>query len=129
MKKFILAIACVFALGTSLSAQNPEKRDSVKKETSAKSDATKSTDKAGKKTCCSAGAKSCDCKAGAACEKDGKKTCRNAQPATKCDKKDGDKKQCCKKEAQGKEAAKCDKKDGAKKECCKKDAKSECSKK
>jgi len=63
MKKFILAIACVFALGTSLSAQNP------------------------------------------------------------------DKKQCCKKEAQGKEAAKCDKKDGAKKECCKKDAKSECSKK
>ena len=110
MKKFILAIACVFALGTSLSAQNPEKRDSVKKETSAKSGATKSTDKAGKKTCCSAGAKSCDCKAGAACEKDGKK-------------------QCCKKEAQGKEAAKCDKKDGAKKECCKKDAKSECSKK
>ena len=116
MKKFILAIACVFALGTSLSAQNPEKRDSVKKETSAKSGATKSTD-------------SCDCKAGAACEKDGKKTCKNAQPTTKCDKKDGDKKQCCKKEAQGKEAAKCDKKDGAKKECCKKDAKSECSKK
>jgi hypothetical protein len=43
MKKFILAAACLFALGTNISAQNPEKKEPVKKECS-KSDA-KSCDK------------------------------------------------------------------------------------
>ena len=43
MKKFILAAACLFALGANLSAQNPEKNEPVKKECS-KNDA-KSCDK------------------------------------------------------------------------------------
>ena len=43
MKKFILAAACLFALGTNISAQTPEKKEPVKKECS-KSDA-KSCDK------------------------------------------------------------------------------------
>ena len=43
MKKFILATACLFALGTNISAQNPEKKEPVKKECS-KNDA-KSCDK------------------------------------------------------------------------------------
>ena len=43
MKKFILAAACPFALGTNISAQNPEKKEPVKKECS-KNDA-KSCDK------------------------------------------------------------------------------------
>ena len=87
MKKFILACACAFALGVSVSAQTPQKKEPAK-------------------TCCSPGAKSCDCKAGSACEKDGKKTCKNAQSkeaakcdkkdGAKCDKKDGAKKSCCK---------------------------------
>lgn len=87
MKKFILACACAFALGVSVSAQTPQKKEPAK-------------------TCCSPGAKSCDCKAGSACEKDGKKTCKNAQSkeaakcdkkdGAKCDKKDGAKGSCCK---------------------------------
>ena len=43
MKKFILAAACLFALGANISAQNPEKKEPVKKECS-KNDA-KSCDK------------------------------------------------------------------------------------
>ena len=43
MKKFILAAACLFALGTNISARNPEKKEPVKKECS-KNDA-KSCDK------------------------------------------------------------------------------------
>ena len=43
MKKFILAAACLFALSTNISAQNPEKKEPVKKECS-KNDA-KSCDK------------------------------------------------------------------------------------
>jgi hypothetical protein len=31
MKKFILAAACLFVLGTNISAQNPEKKKPVKK--------------------------------------------------------------------------------------------------
>ena len=34
MKKFILAAACLFALGANISAQNPEKKEPVKKECS-----------------------------------------------------------------------------------------------
>ena len=108
MKKFILACACAFALGVSVSAQTPQKKEPAK-------------------TCCSPGAKSCDCKAGSACEKDGKKTCKNAQSkeAAKCDKQDGAKKSCCKDGAKcdKKDGAKCDKKDGAKGACCKDSAK------
>ena len=49
MKKFILAAACLLALGTNISAQNPEKKEPVKKECS-KNDA-KSCDKKDAKTC------------------------------------------------------------------------------
>ena len=48
MKKFILAAACLFALGTNISAQNPEKKEPVKMECS-KNDA-KSCDKKDAKT-------------------------------------------------------------------------------
>ena len=81
MKKFILAAACIFALGTSLSAQSPAKTDSVKKEATAK--------------CCSGKSKQCDCKAGAACSTpEGAKVCEAyhaaVQDSTKsCCKTDG----------------------------------------
>ena len=77
MKKFILAAACLFALGTNISTQNPEKKEPVKKECS-KSD-VKSYDKKD--------AKACDKKDDKACDKKADK------PAQEADKKD-----CCKKQ-------------------------------
>ena len=79
MKKFILAAACIFALGTSLSAQSPTKTDSVKKEATAK--------------CCSGKSKQCDCKAEGKHSKDSKKSCCKRQDMTKQDST----KSCCKK--------------------------------
>ena len=94
MKKFILAAACIFALGTSLSAQSPAKTDSVKKEAA---------------KCCSGKSKECDCKAGAACSTpEGAKACKAhhaaVQDSTKsCSKTDGkqakcSKESCCKRQ-------------------------------
>ena len=85
MKKFILAAACLFALGANISAQNPEKKEPVKKECS-KNDA-KSCDKKDAKACDKKDAKSCDKKDGKACDKKADK------PAQEAGKKD-----CCKKQ-------------------------------
>ena len=93
-KKFILAAACLFTLGTNISAQNPEKKEPVKKECP-KNDA---------KSCDKKDAKPCDKKDGKACDQ---KADKSAQEASKKD--------CCKKDAKSK--------DSAKKDCCKKDAK------
>lgn len=93
-KKFILAAACLFTLGTNISAQNPEKKEPVKKECP-KNDA---------KSCDKKDAKTCDKKDGKACDQ---KADKSAQEASKKD--------CCKKDAKSK--------DSAKKDCCKKDAK------
>lgn len=140
MKKFILAAACIFTLGTSLSAQCPAKTDSVKKEVAAKSGATKQAHSA---QCCSGKTKECDCKAGAACSTpEGAKVCEAhhaaaAQDSVKsCCKAESEhaanctdatcsichptmtkdaQKSCCK--ADGKQAK------GEKKACCKRDAK------
>ena len=60
-KKFILAAACLLALGANISAQNPEKKEPVKKECS-KNDA-KSCDKKDAKTCDKKDGKACDQKA------------------------------------------------------------------
>ena len=80
MKKFILAAACIFTLGTSLSAQSPAKTDSVKKEATAK--------------CCSGKSKQCDCKAGAACSTpEGAKACEAHHAAVQ-----DSTKSCCKAE-------------------------------
>ena len=80
MKKFILAAACIFALGTSLSAQSPAKTDSVMKEATAK--------------CCSGKSKQCDCKAGAACSTpEGAKACEAHHAAVQ-----DSTKSCCKAE-------------------------------
>ena len=109
MKKFILAAACIFALGTSLSAQSPTKTDSVKKEATAK--------------CCSGKSKQCDCKAGAACSTpEGAKVCEAhhvvVQDSTKsCCKAEGkhskdSKKSCCKRQDMTKQ--------DSTKSCCKK---------
>ena len=127
MKRFIFAVACLFALGVSASAQTPEKQDVVKKEAQAKTDTTK------KATCCSGKTKECDCKEGSlcstpegakkckgkqvACSKDAAKTCASMD-AKSCDKKDG--KSCCSKDGKA-----CDKKDAKATEACKKCA-SEC---
>jgi|GEM_PF-328878 len=94
MKKFILAAACLFALGANISAQNPEKKEPEKKECS-KNDA---------KSCDKKDAKACDKKDGKACDK------KVDKPAQEAGKKD-----CCKKDAKSK--------DSAKQDCCKKDAK------
>ena len=61
MKKFIFAAACLLALGANISAQNPEKKEPVKKECS-KNDA-KSCDKKDAKTCDKKDGKACDQKA------------------------------------------------------------------
>ena len=135
MKRFIFAVACLFALGVSASAQTPEKQDVVKKEAQEKTDTTK------KATCCSGKTKECDCKEGSlcstpegakkckgkqvACSKDAAKTCASMD-AKSCDKKDG--KSCCSKDGKACDmgAKSCDKKDG--KSCCSKDGKA-CDKK
>ena len=89
MKKFILATACLFALGTNISAQNPEKKEPVKKECS-KNDA-KSCDKKDAKTCDKKDGKACDQKADKSAQEAGKKGC--------CKKDAKDKQQyCCKKQ-------------------------------
>ncbi|WP_455516586.1 hypothetical protein [Porphyromonas sp.] len=139
MKKFILAAACIFALGTSLSAQCPAKTDSVKKEVAAKSGATKQAHSA---QCCSGKTKQCDCTAGAACSTpEGAKVCEAhhaaaAQDSVKaCCKADGkhakaENKSCCKHDAVApqdstKSCCKADSKQakGEKKACCKRDMK------
>lgn len=139
MKKFILAAACIFALGTSLSAQCPAKMDSVKKEVAAKSGATKQAHSA---QCCSGKTKQCDCTAGAACSTpEGAKVCEAhhaaaAQDSVKaCCKADGkhakaENKSCCKHDAVApqdstKSCCKADSKQakGEKKACCKRDMK------
>lgn len=139
MKKFILAAACIFALGTSLSAQCPAKTDSVKKEVAAKSGATKQAHSA---QCCSGKTKQCDCTAGAACSTpEGAKVCEAhhaaaAQDSVKaCCKADGkhakaENKSCCKHDAVApqdstKSCCKADSKQakGEKKACCKRDTK------
>ena len=76
MKKFILAAACLFALGTNISAQNPEKKEPVKKECS-KNDA-KSCDKKDAKTCDKKDAKTCDKKDGKACDQKADKSAQEA---------------------------------------------------
>ena len=83
-KKFILAAACLFTLGTNISAQNPEKKEPVKKECP-KNDA---------KSCDKKDAKTCDKKADKSAQEAGKKDC------CKKDAKDKDsaKKDCCKKQ-------------------------------
>ena len=139
MKKFILAAACIFALGTSLSAQCPAKTDSVKKEVAAKSGATKQAHSA---QCCSGKTKQCDCTAGAACSTpEGAKVCAAhhaavAQDSVKaCCKADGkhakaENKSCCKHDAVApqdstKSCCKADGKQakGEKKACCTRDTK------
>ncbi len=75
MKKFILAVACLFALGTNISAQNPEKKEPIKKECS----------KIDTKSCDKKDAKAYDKKEGKAYEQ---KTDKSAQEAGKKD--------CCK---------------------------------
>lgn len=139
MKKFILAAACIFALGTSLSAQCPAKTDSVKKEVVAKSGATKQAHSA---QCCSGKTKQCDCTAGAACSTpEGAKVCEAhhaavAEDSVKaCSKADGkhakaENKSCCKHDAVApqdstKSCCKADSKQakGEKKACCKRDTK------
>lgn len=139
MKKFILAAACIFALGTSLYAQCPAKTDSVKKEVAAKSGATKQAHSA---QCCSGKTKQCDCTAGAACSTpEGAKVCEAhhaaaAQDSVKaCCKADGkhakaENKSCCKHDAVApqdstKSCCKTDSKQakGEKKACCKRDMK------
>lgn len=69
MKKFILAAACLFALGTNISAQNPEKEEPVKKECS-KNDA---------KSCDKKDGKACDQKADKSAQEAGKKDCCKKQ--------------------------------------------------
>ena len=124
MKKFILAAACLFTLGTSLSAQCPAKTDSVKKEVAAKSGATKQAHSA---QCCSGKTKECDCKEGAACSTpEGAKICAAHHAAAAQDSV----KSCCKAESKhGKCGEKACAKDNAtatqesSKSCCKADGK------
>ena len=139
MKKFILAVACIFALGTSLSAQCPAKTDSVKKEVAAKSGATKQAHSA---QCCSGKTKQCDCKEGAACSTpEGAKICAahhaaaaqdSVKSCCKAENKHGKcgEKSCCKRDAVApqdstKSCCKADSKQakGEKKACCKRDTK------
>ena len=97
-KKFILAAACLFTLGTNISAQNPEKKEPVKKECS-KNDA-KSCDKKDAKTCDKKDAKSCDKKDSKACDKKADKPAQEADKKDCCKEDDAKDKQqdCCKKQ-------------------------------
>ena len=105
MKKFILAVACIFALGTSLSAQCNAKTDSTKKCVAAK---TGATEQAHSDQCCSGKTKRCDCKEGAACSTpEGAKVCAAHHAAVAQDSV----KACCKADNHH---AKCGKKDCAK---------------
>lgn len=108
MKKFILAVACIFTLGTSLSAQCPTKTDSTKKCVAAKTGATEQAHGA---KCCSGKTKQCDCKEGAACSTpEGAKICAAHHAAAAQDSV----KSCCKAENKH---GKC-----GEKSCCKRDA-------
>ena len=90
MKKFILAVACIFTLGTSLSAQCPTKTDSTTKCVAAK---TGATEQAHASKCCSGKTKQCDCKEGAACSTpEGAKICAAHHAAAAQDSV----KSCCK---------------------------------
>ena len=127
MKKFILAVACIFTLGTSLSAQCPTKTDSTKKCVAAKTGATEQAHGA---KCCSGKTKHCDCKEGAAyhaaAAQDSVKSCCKAENKHgKCGEKS-----CCKRDAVApqdstKSCCKADSKQAMmeKKACCKRDAK------
>ena len=124
MKKFILAVACIFTLGTSLSAQCPTKTDSTKKCVAAKTGATEQAHGA---KCCSGKTKQCDCKEGAACSTpEGAKICAAHHAAAAQDSV----KSCCKAENKhGKCGEKSCAKDSATatqdstKSCCKADSK------
>lgn len=124
MKKFILAVACIFTLGTSLSAQCPTKTDSTKKCVAAKMGATEQAHGA---KCCSGKTKQCDCKEGAACSTpEGAKICAAHHAAAAQDSV----KSCCKADSKhGKCGEKSCAKDSATatqdstKSCCKADSK------
>ena len=139
MKKFILAVACIFTLGTSLSAQCPTKTDSTKKCVAAKTGATEQAHGA---KCCSGKTKQCDCKEGAACSTpEGAKICAAHHAAAaqdsvkscgKAENKHGKcgEKSCCKRDAVAPQdstmsCCKADSKQAKmeKKACCKRDAK------
>ena len=126
MKKFILAVACIFTLGTSLSAQCPTKTDSTKKCVAAKTGATEQAHGA---KCCSGKTKQCDCKEGAAhhaaAAQDSVKSCCKADSKHgKCGEKSCAKDNATATQESGKSCCKADGKqvNSEKKSCCKRDA-------